>query len=1275
MLRPYFEHPEELTSPQSDLLNDVVWSRMSKFWTSVMDPTDREALSAVYESTAEVLDTEYVRLQEIDAAKSILDCPVLTQRRWLRFDLNLYEPMKQFLRYLYTGDINGVRPCFSSDASAGAAASSFLSCSSAPSHAAHWHISFPYTIPTGTPATARLVQLQYPILLPLVEIFRMVEDAEGRQVGVRMIPGIDYTVGGDGTSIVLSEGDAGDRYDFTVGFNFTDATNLLPRTFLASAPFPGPDTISVPVTMSNGLPMHALVVRNSEPAIAGQIQQTNSDGISASFQFIPYTGDAATGVAHNSSGILTLPPGTNLSPSDAVFVFGLENAPDSVFNTIHAHEDLTFFAAEYESSAPPGAPVVLAAAPLSSFALPLGVIIAGLSGSVNYLGQQVDVYVDGLKLARTEYVYELGSNTLTFRVPLSYTEAQYRRIDIRFTREFIADPGQTQELHQHLECLQFSATPEVSFAPFDDSGDLDCDPDEISGVPCGIGASGVFDSLGQFSSVFLPTAEIDVETIAVYLNGVFLRRGVEYVVAVEPATGNTPGRTRLTFSVPIAGAQIYVSYRRRGAIYVYGIDDVGICPGLPSALFSDIAVAVAAFQSLYGQPINARVLVDAARILSAGGNPILALFHDERPEYENLPIDLQGAELTGAEARELESQDTRLIDIPVMVDWPYRPTARITQANGFQIVNGQVFSSVDLLRPRGRDDASPGVWWCPVVILDEAVLAKNFGSVVGHIRTESSAAYRDVLTANLFLRYNGPTLSALSNAAAIAAGSPVFRSRGPVVGVAKRIVGFDVTFISDSQEATFRYGPDESIPQPGEPCFAGQSTRGIILYRSGTADVYGWRGDGFRIQAALADVQANDEVHIQLSPVSDPGNLVWATFRVSSSTVEFNAKTGRLETVIIFRERAERVAIPAAGEVRVYRPSGPPFLQFNGVVDAKVPVYQWTIQTQTESFDLPLGSYPDYKRGDVVEVGQAVMPSRARVYDQTVRPQWQWLTAADEDDWLFLTNSTEIKQRQPVERRLPVVLTPTGRGLSLARLEGAEPPLRGTRFIVDTTEYQVIGFEGNTALAEPAVAAEVRGIAEFRSVEIQAEFFEIKADPAVTEVAFPQAVGSAAIQLRDATGFSAAGRVLVEHPIRGSFHLEYRETSGNFLLGVEWPTDLNLLRRADGGTDSVIDTTWIIRADTSFVRRILNPAFEAVLRQRVRRDLGAAFGGAPRTDESAIDDYYELLRSSAIVVETDGLADPEGLRIMLEDAVPPWMSTVKQTRHLFDEVYEGVIRE
>ena len=165
---PIEQPPQRSVSPLREVVDELVWSRMSRFWSRDIDPDDREALTAVYESYLKALDADYVRLHQINDAKSIKTCPIYTQRRWLRLDLNRYQELQAWLRFL-----SGGLKAFSGgdDGSLTPSGTDTAECLNPPTaHTKHWHIHFPFRINGSQPDPGRrTINFHYPIIFSAPE--------------------------------------------------------------------------------------------------------------------------------------------------------------------------------------------------------------------------------------------------------------------------------------------------------------------------------------------------------------------------------------------------------------------------------------------------------------------------------------------------------------------------------------------------------------------------------------------------------------------------------------------------------------------------------------------------------------------------------------------------------------------------------------------------------------------------------------------------------------------------------------------------------------------------------------------------------------------------------------------------------------------------------------------------------------------------------------------------------------------------------------------------
>lgn len=1204
-------------SPQADIIDSLVWSNISSFWKTAYDRTNQQVLSGVYEALFHALDAEYVRLFEISKSKGLFECPVYSQRRWLRLDLNHADELRAFLQYL-------------AQAAQGAATSSstgddVLTCQTAQSPARHWHISFPWDLPALVTEQSSLLNLRFPTDLALLRIF---------QAGLMLVPGRDYTLLADRSTIQLVRPVPSARYEVTVGMDLTAYTAFTPTVYRVGTYLSG-NVVVMPEAFSTGLPVHVLVVRNA-PLATGDLHASNNETYTERREFIPYTGDITTGAQHGSLGQLVLPVGTDLTPNDTVFLFALEEGP---FTDTHQHlSDLVVLTA---ANADP--------THVASY-IPGVVPSLGLSGSIDFLGQTLHLYVNGLLLAQTEYRYDHTVNTVFFKTPLTFPAMGSLILELEYEEQQEGNPATT--LHTHQVCLKLNVATPVESDIFDDGGDFD--------------DGGVFDTVHHTNLVRLDVLNIDPSTLTVYADGVRQRSGYDY----QPAQG--ADGLRLAFSHDIDGMAIYVEYRRDSLIYQYG-DGANIGATALNALLNNVMSYLTAFQSSFGSTItDAQRLLLGARIAAAGGPPFLALFFDESVEFGNINVDADNQPFTAAQARELESSDTAVHSIPFLVDHVLNPTVRYEEGVDYKFLNGVLQSSVNLLAPRGPDDDQPGVWWCPLVLLDEHMLAKNFGFLIGDVQ-DSSLGYRNALVTEFLLRYTGPMIQQLEQA--VAAGSMLFTQSGPVTRVVSQVTGYTVTAAADNGQTqqVVVLGPTASRPPAGSRVFPGQSFAQPLLVDTVLGNLVSWGSGNLVINDDLTRVQTGD-----LARLSSGDDIFELTVDGVVSKQVMNA----VQTTLVFRERLN-FPLSSTEHLWIFRPGSAPYATFIGTITSVLPVEQWVIATAAEEFMLPAGEAPGWKVGDYVYAGYPVRPSRAAVYDAQRRPNWHRLTPAD--DQLFW------RQQVPNAPQIPTDMVET-RTVALAPSSGyvqgvftpTYPMLsRGTlvTVIVDVTglvlRFSVVGQNGAATLLAPigraAISAAVTGVATIDPAthalhDRAAAYFEV--DPVrvggnlpSSQLVGAQHVGAPMLFVQSTTGFPSAGRVNLLFTNGGCVEVEYYSMASGRLMGCVWPNDLPSLTDVNGVVSHIIPDATALVVVSAYVETIINPAFVALVQQRVVDDHGS-FNGVPTVTDANADLYYDLFKGTSLVLETNLNERPAGLLPTLDDVIPPNNTAVLFARHV-----------
>ena len=1236
---------------------------MSSFWSRVYSPEDKDALNAMYESVMRVLDAEYLRLYEINAAKSIITCPIYTQRRWLRLDLHRYEELKAWLKFLQTGAGGAIEV---GDQAALSADSDVLTCSSlATNHARHWHIHFPWQIDGSlTDVERRTMQLSLPLVPSQVAIWRMESGSDGVSRGTRLLPGRDFEILADGTSIRLASAASNQVYEVDAAVDLSGSTyeNLRPRVAIATA-LP-PRGLIIPDEMSIGLPVHVLVIRKAPTTSVAGLTATNRATYETRRIFIPYTGDG-TGVRHGGTGRLILPDDFTIQSEDVIQVFGFEIG---AFDTLHTHVrdsramDLGTIGGSSMATYTPGA-----------------AIQRGIFGSVGFLSHELRLFLNGLLLSPNDYRYDLATNQFTFRVPPTLPASGQILVDVQFSSQTRADQRTVSGLHLHFQCQSEFVTTETTFETFDDGGTFDDEDTEVDPF---------FDTSGTTDTIYLDT-EADLATLTVYLDGTLARLGSDYFAS------NVDGRTRIVFSVRIDGRSVLLTFRRDSRVFAFGLSDITggagftFTPETLSGVLNDLQGVVSAFKATYGTSIrNLAALIEAAQIAANGGNPLLTLFFDEFPEYRDLPINAEGIDIRARDLRKIESADTQLIALPFLTDHVLNPTIRLEEGVDYQVINGEIQASRDLTASRGEDDAQPGVWWCPVVVLDEHLLGKNFGALVDD-QDDSSLSYRDALVANLRMRFGGAAAENIERSAAVMLGSPMFTQDSRVVDVRAEVQGYLVTVLSvdGSQQQVAELAVDARRPAIGQAVYPGMSLGSPLLADRILSHLEVWSPGRLVVNEDLGHLHAEDQVRLQLFDPDDPlADPIWTVLTITS--IDTTPIPGGTRTAITFAERPDLVAT-SQSRLRVFRDEGPPYAAFEGTVNAVVPRRQMLIETEAESFLLPPGALVGYQRGDVVYRGWPVRPDLATLYDDVSRSRWHWLKPEHvRAQWGHLGRrpASTLRADGLPDRRRASLNPPIGGGYTRCTLSPVTPTIpRGTllRLTRDdgtgTEEYRVIGQNGSEVLLTPLIKRARSGtvevvLADEAFTKADDEYFEL---PPVrssgirptTTLAMPQKAGTSALAVVSTAAFSAAGRLIIRLPTGGMVEVDYFSKAAGQFLDLVWPKEFPALLDDNGVLRPLLNAGVPVVQVARYERQLLNPPFIELVRKRVVRDFGTTTGLPSITAQNA-DQYYGLFRTNAAVLETATATRPRSLRTALADVLPAGTTLITQSRHAIVDVFE-----
>ena len=1261
-------------SPQSDIIDQLVWSRLSSFWTKDFDPAQRDAINAVYEAGFAVLDAEYVRLAEISRSKGLMGCPLNSQRRWLRLDLNRYNDLNAFLKFIQSDSVTGT-------SSANASASSdTLTCSPIKkNHPRHWHIQFPYVVPSGDAISRSTVNLTYPTELALVTIHRMTTNLiTGRKEAFRLKPATDYVVLSNDSSIRILTTTPGDEFEFNVAFNFTDEAYkaLKPITaYAAGIDRLGPNVVPVPVELSRAnLAIHALVVRNVVDNGTGGLDSTNTATFTTTYEFYPYTGDG-TGPLHGAvGGTVALPASIiPLSVNDAVYVFGLVIGD---WDIAHRHDIAT-------TILNPGAAPQLGGssrAPGSQSIIEFDKLIQpGVFGSLGYLGQTLEVYLDGALLHTSEY--RIFDNKLFLNTPVVWSADEFVSVDVRFSVEYNTIQNILGDQHLHYVCAIAIANPVQHYSPFDDGGEFDSDPE-----------GGLFDDSYAVNVLFVSDVLADPSTLEVFINGVYANKGIEYFTTLDP----TSGRIFLSFTLAITGKSILVTYRRETRTFIYGAFDSssfgnGLSGGTRatlSGLLSDVQGLLASFGQTYTfNAQNSGRLVEAAAVAAAGGNPFLTLFFDEYDEYSNLPIDATNQAFSSLIARTLESYSTELTSIPFLVDHVHNPTVRLREGQDYDVKAGSVLSSFDLLASRGPDDTQPGVWWCPVVLFDEHFLSKNFGSLLGDVRS-STVSYQQELLASYALRFAGPLFQNTAWTLAALLGSPIFTQDGTVVSTNQTIVGYRITVgNSDAQQVAF-------VPSGTTPLTVGidvvptQSLSQAPIFNGAMQSFVSLDNSVLTLQLAIRP-QPGDVIKFSIVNPADPAQTpIPFTSRIISSDV--NANGVLPYTQIVMRDMPRYNPLTSAS-LLILRQGNPPYATIAGTVLSIQPVYETVVRTTLETFTLPEGTAAEQRVGDHIFRGMPLFPSYADLYDSTTRPNWYWITPADVlKNYNHKINKlgSNVTFTKTIDYRTAVVLPATSTSAySLMTLSPQAPvPPRGTKVSLtdtgtkDVFHFTVVGTYGAGVYVTPAVSTQKAGdvTVTIPPVAGLVDFFEAPSPPqnALIETlqTYPQLVRSSSMQVVSTAAFPAAGRVVVRLPNGGATEFTYTSVSDGFFLNCTWPSDFPALTGVSGNLNPLLPLTAVFRLVSAFTTRRINPAFVALVNERVTQDLA---NSTPTVvvNEKNIEALYALTKTGATVFESRAITHPAALDDVLVNLMPTTTSMIALSKHVIVDVYAGGVNE
>jgi hypothetical protein len=1131
----------------SDIIDELIWSRVSKFWTTVYDQNDREALSSIYEAYLHVLDAEYVRLWEIDASKSIATAPTATQRRWLRLDVGKYTRLRDWLRK-------------ASGADSAAASGGVGTCAVPDPTPKHWHLAFPVAVSNDrslTLAQARVITVGFPIIPQTVKLW----NSNGQLLATS-----DYTVGD--TTITLNVGTRGEAFwaEMAWDFNGADYNGFRPIMAFASAG-PAANKVTIPSSFYRAFPVAALVVE--EPPLSTSIGfvRTNTPTFSTRQTFVGYT----AGARQDNAATLELP--FNVPTGAKVLLFGVT---EGEYTTVHRHQNV-------ESALPVGTHY--------SWQLPVP-LARGIFGSVGLFGNPLSLFIDGLYVPPTDYSYDVQTNEITFRTAIVVQPAELagRGIRLDYQTEALVAAQTDATFHTHLSCVVKPRESALIFKTFDDAGLFDTSDDVDEEV-------GTFDDSVTTSTVTLDGA-IPVNTLAVFQSTRYRAKDRDYIVRLTD-TGYTISVVSLdTSELRVDGFREgrLVSYSRANLTGSYGFFAV---PQNLEGLLGE----------LNGVPISAEernLFTEAARVAAAGGNPMLVLFYDEFPELEGYGLNATGLAYDARTMRNLESADTKLLSIPYLVDHVYKPTVRLEQGVDYDIVDGNIESSVDL--------STVGVWWCPLVVLDERLLAKNFGTVLGDVR-DTAVGYREALRANLNLRYNGPTYSAMQDTLSVFLGSPAFTTDATVRGVETVVLGYDITVQDRSTGAStsVRVSADASpLPAVGAVVHVGQSLLTPPIYEF-IPTVISWTGDVLILDGDYYQAKAGDRLSISLT--QELGQAGYLTTTIGSVTTRPNLLT--TETHIRLIEKLPG-SIAANARVRITRVTGRPLSPYDGTITAVTADVVHELVTSAERIRMLPGRSTPWRRGQAVSAGMAVHPDLVRVFD-TASGDWH-------------------KERSVQSTAVFDATLSRGNGFAVANVALTDYVGYEASFVSAglTRKFNIVAVRDGQTLLSPNVAAETPGLL----APILPSRFTYPVSgitDSLREITFTTATS---VALLDGRQFPDAGLAAIGTAETGIALFEFRGRISGRLANVKW--------RAQYGYSFPAGT--FVRLMARHEETRVRPSFVSAVQERAADP--ETIGGLTINELNA-DDYFRLLSPSMLVVETTSADNITVMRQLVEDCSPP----------------------
>jgi hypothetical protein len=335
---------------------------------------------------------------------------------------------------------------------------------------------------------------------------------------------------------------------------------------------------------------------------------------------------------------------------------------------------------------------------------------------------------------------------------------------------------------------------------------------------------------------------------------------------------------------------------------------------------------------------------------------------------------------------------------------------------------------------------------------------------------------------------------------------------------------------------------------------------------------------------------------------------------------------------------------------------------FDGTVTSVTSLFTRELRTSAgEAFTLTEGQPVGHQTGAKVLRGWPVEPGFAYIYDRSVRPNWEWTTAAQQASRLL---------RPPPPQRALSVVAGIGSLYSRAFFDPITPHLEpGQQLAISRDDglpqenLTVVGYDGDYAWLAGPVDRDFTGVATILPLARRsASFIEQPAIPVSTASALATAVtlGASSATIANASFFPPAGRVLL-HVAGGIIGVDYFSISGNQLQELEWDADSSALVDSTGLLHPILPAGTLVTLFSAYVDQEINPAFVAAVQLRSPASVVTASNAKL---------LYDLISASVAIIETTAVNRPKALQDLLADIGPASTDILLFGKHVVDDTID-----